>query len=239
MNKNNKDEEKIVIVPARGGSKRIPNKNSKELLGKPLILYTIENLIESKIFTSIIVSTDDNKIIELCKAYTQITIDIRPSELSDDYTKTLDVIKYIIHKYLSLKDDKITIACIYPTSIFLNQKIIQEISNKFINKLSDKFLVGLIEYGHPIQRAMKLVSDENYQMVNNEYINTRTQDLEKYYFDSGQFYFASKKVWLKSVNILNNVNGFVLSAKNFQDLDTMDDWNIVESKMKLMKSYEE
>lgn len=235
LNNISQNLEKIAIIPARGGSKRIPNKNSKEMLGKPLIMYTIENIIDSKSFDYIIVSTDDNKIIKLCEMYDQITIDVRPKNLSDDYTKTIDVIQFIINKYLKMMKDKTAIACIYPTSIFLNQKTIQEVTNKFINSLNDKFLIGLFEYGHPIQRAIKYASDGSYQIANVEYVNTRTQDLEKYYFDSGQFYFGSKKVWLKSENLLSDVDGFILSAQHFQDLDTMEDWTTAEAKMKLLR----
>lgn len=214
----------ICIIPARGGSKRIPRKNIKDFNGKPIILYTIDTCIDSNIFDKVIVSTDD---LEIASIAGKTDIYIRSKENSTDTSTTMDAIEETIINCNITQD----ICIVYPCNPLLQVTDLQGANNIFSNHDID-MLTFIMKYSHPIQRAFHI--DSNGHLVYNErkYSNTRTQDLEVYYHDAGMCYFMD-------INKRNDINrkcvGYVIDNKYGIDIDTLEDWAYAELKYKLMK----
>ncbi len=177
---------KIAIIPARSGSKRIKNKNIIKFRGKPLISYTIKNLIKANLFDLIIVSTDSKKIQNISIKSGAKILFTRPKYLSDDFTSTSDVINHSI-RFLKDKGFQMKyVCCVYPTSIMLNEKDITQSFNKLkLNNLD--YVFSVTDYGHPPQRGFYLKKNK-IQLIQKKYFKKRTQDLPKMYHDAGQFY---------------------------------------------------
>ncbi len=212
----------IAIIPARGGSKRIPRKNIKEFYGKPIIAYSIEAALKSKCFDRIVVSTDDQEIAEIAKKYGAEVPFIRPDNISDDFSTTIDVIKDAIVKLdLSSSDN---ICCIYATAPFIEfEKLSQglELLNK--NKLDYAF--SATEFVFPIQRAFYLTDENKVKMFSPENFNVRSQDLVKSYHDAGQFYWGTCLAYNEGIPFFsNNAMPVILDPSKVQDIDTPSDW---------------
>ena len=208
----------IAIIPARGGSKRIPKKNIKEFCGKPLIAYSIETALNSKLFEKIIVSTDSKEIADIalkCGADVQM----RPSELSDDFTGTWDVIEYVLD---TLEDRYEYVCTIYATAPFLQQEYLKEGFEKLKNSDACRSF-SVTSMSFPIQRTFK-ITNERCEMFWPENYNKRSQDLEEAYQDAGQFYW--EKIGCKSENIFFGKDSIpiVLPRHLVQDIDTMEDF---------------
>jgi len=225
----------VAIIPARGGSKRIPRKNIKEFCGKPLIAYSIEVAIESKLFDRIIVSTDDEEIANIAKKYGAEAPFIRPPELSDDHTATIPVISHAIQELQ--KESTVQYACcIYATAPFLQKESIKEAYNVLLKNRSD-YAFSATSFAFPIQRAIKLDRNKHVQMFNPEHFNTRSQDLEEAYHDAGQFYFGTTQAWLDSKPIfIKDSTAIILPRHLVQDIDTMEDFTRAELMYKVMSS---
>jgi pseudaminic acid cytidylyltransferase len=224
----------LCIIPARGGSKRIPKKNIKSFLGKSIIAYSIEAAIQSKLFTEIMVSTDCQETAEIALRYGAKVPFLRSKENSNDFATTYDVIKEIIDEYKKDGVNFENICCIYACAPFVTvnnlKHAYQELSNKQVDTI-----FPIIEYSFPIQRAVKIYN-EKIELFNIDHLNTRSQDLEKSYHDAGQFY------WMKSENILNkgriitdNCSGIIITELEGQDIDNEIDWELAELKFKLLK----
>ena len=178
----------ICIITARGGSKRIPKKNIKEFMGKPMIAYAIDAAIKSNLFDEIMVSTDDNEIAEVAKKLGAKVPFMRSEKTANDYATTADVLYEVINEYKKRGKVFEEFCCIYPCVPFLNGDILNSAYKEF-KKLNADRLIPVVKYSHPIQRAMK-VSKEGfleYREPENEF--KRTQDLEPMYHDVGMFYF--------------------------------------------------
>ena len=224
----------LCIIPARGGSKRIPKKNIKYFLGKSIIVYSIEAAIQSKLFTEIIVSTDCQETAEIALRYGAKVPFLRSKKNSNDFATTYDVIKEVIDEY---KKDGVkfeNICCIYACAPFVTANNLKHAYQELINKQVDT-IFPIIEYSFPIQRAVK-IHNEKIELFNIDHLNTRSQDLEKSYHDAGQFY------WMKSENILNkgriitdNCSGIIITELEGQDIDNEIDWELAELKFKLLK----
>jgi len=224
----------LCIIPARGGSKRIPGKNIKNFLGKPIIGYSIELAINSQLFDEVMVSTDDFKIKELALKLGAKVPFLRSLKNSDDFATTFDVIEEVIDYYnlKALNFDKI--CCIYPCAPLIQKKVFIDCYHLLINNdFASTFPVA--EYSTPIQRALKF-SNGLLTMIDKSHTNTRSQDFEKAYFDAGQFY------WMNAENILThrsifsqNSGGIVIDNLFVQDIDNYNDWRIAELKYKLLK----
>ena len=221
----------ICIIPARGGSKRIPNKNIKLFLGKPIILHVIEVLQKSKLFKKIIISSDSRKILRITKK-SKCETHIRKKSLSDDYATTIEVIKNVIKDY----QDKINfdkVLCVYPTSVFLKKKHLSIALNKL--KKTNNFIFSAKSFNHPIQRSFYKSKSNKIFMVNKKYSKTRTQDLRIHYHDAGQFYLGWKSSWLKNKSIFNGPNEFIeFSELESHDFDFPKDWSIALKKWKYL-----
>jgi pseudaminic acid cytidylyltransferase len=213
----------IAIIPARGGSKRIPRKNIKEFCGKPMIAYSIEAALASKCFDRVIVSTDDNEIAKVAIEYGAEVPFLRPANISDDYATTLDVISHAINE-LNLPDHN-TICCIYATAPFLTSKDLNQAFRVISDETLD-YVFSATEFSFPIQRAIKLDDNGYVDMFFKEHLNTRSQDLEKSYHDAGQFYFGTCLAFRNSkpVFVSSKSKVHILPSYRVQDIDTGDDW---------------
>ena len=224
----------LCIIPARGGSKRIPKKNIKRFLGKPIISYSIEAAIKSKIFTEVMVSTDDEEIVEISRKFGAKVPFLRSKKNSDDIATTYEVIEEVLQKYqIEQKTTFENICCLYPCAPFVNENKLEQAYNELVNKQLDS-IFPIIEYSFPIQRALKLYNNK-IKLFNDKYLNSRSQDLKKSYHDAGQFYWMNiEKILEKKKIITDNCGGLIISELEGQDIDTEIDWKLAELKFKLL-----
>jgi N-acylneuraminate cytidylyltransferase len=212
-----------AIIPARGGSKRVPKKNIRVFNGKPLIQWTITNLLNYDIFDEIIISTDDKETSNYCKLFDVKVLDNRPKELSDDQTPTLPVIKYVIENNLDYVESQDQIVCIYPGSILLQRIDLVEAQKLFLLNRNN-FVIAATNYSHPIQRSFRINEKNEVKDFNVFSLNQRTQDLNTHYHDAGQFYWGNKQLWTSSDGILSNCSAITIPNWRIQDIDSLEDW---------------
>ena len=224
----------VAIIPARGGSKRIPRKNIKDFHGKPLIAYSIEVARASKLFDKIIVTTDDEEIAEIAKAYGADVPFLRPKELSDDFTGTQDVVNHTLD-YLKQNGEMFDYACtIYATAPLLQEKYLIEGLEKL--KSSDAIhAFSVTSMPSPIQRAFKITNNERCEMFTPEHYMSRSQDLEESYQDAGQFYWEQCDKESKEVLFGTDSIPIVLPTYLVQDIDTLEDWTRAEIMYKVLQ----
>ena len=224
----------IAIIPARGGSKRIPKKNIKNFLGKPIIAYSINTAIESNLFDRIVVSTDSREIAKVAEQYGAEVPFIRPKEYSDDFIGTHEVIGHAV-KWLEHKKEIIDYTCcIYPTAPLINTDDLIK-GFKLIKTGKWDSVIAATTYSYPIFRSFKKVSGEGLKMIFPKYYKSRSQDLPIIYHDAGLFYWAKSKVWKKKTKGFNKKN-FIVEIPNHraQDIDTLDDWQNAEIAYKIL-----
>jgi pseudaminic acid cytidylyltransferase len=225
----------LAIIPARGGSKRIPGKNIKNFAGKPIIAYSIESAKLCEQFTEIMVSTDDKEIEQVSKMYGATVPFYRTEKTSDDYSTLADVIEEVLTKYLSMSLHFDYCCCILPTAPFITPIRILEGFQLIKNKNFDS-VFPVVRFSYPIQRALKIEND-SLSMIWPENINSRSQDLMPAYHDSGQFYWLKVDKFLETRKIFApNSGAIILSDLEVQDIDTDEDWKIAEMKYKLIKN---
>ena len=223
----------IAIITARGGSKRIPRKNVKEFCGKPMLQYSIEAALSSGIFDEVMVSTDDEEIAQVAKAAGAKVPFMRSEKTSNDYATTADVLMEVIEEYRKLGQEYAYTCCIYPTAPFITAEKLQK-AFSIIKEQNAAQLKPVIAYSFPPQRC-EVVRDGKLEMLHPEHRNTRSQDLEPYYHDCGQFYFYDTKELIKGKGIIvENVIPMVLSELEVQDIDNETDWKLAEIKYKMM-----
>ncbi|MFL2591347.1 MAG: pseudaminic acid cytidylyltransferase [Flavobacteriaceae bacterium] len=224
---------KIAIIPARGGSKRIPRKNIKEFFGKPVIAYAIELALNSNFFEKIIVSTDDNEIMDIAKLYGAQVPFLRSKETSTDNSTTFDVIKEVLDWY-NLKGEFFEVGCcIYPVTPLLTFQTLEKGLKELIKKSCDS-VVPLTPFTHPIQRAI-IINKKGFIEKQNKFLfKKNTQDLPMFYHDTGQFYWFFTNRCLDFGEIItNNSSSFFLNFEEYQDVDNLYDWRLLELKYKL------
>jgi len=217
----------ICIIPARGGSKRIPKKNIKLFHGKPLIAYSIENALASKLFDKVIVSTDNTHIAEIAKKYGAEIPFLRPKELSDDYAGTWDVVEHAI-KFLEAQGESYKYVCtLYATAPLLEVEYLKEGYEKLKNSDACRsFSVTSMPF--PIQRTFKITQDDRCEMFWPQNYNTRSQDLEEAYQDAGQFYWQKQGCKSDDVFFGKDSIPIILPRYLVQDIDTLEDWKRAE-----------
>ncbi|HIP20811.1 MAG TPA: pseudaminic acid cytidylyltransferase [Sulfurimonas sp.] len=213
----------VAIIPARGGSKRIPRKNIKDFYGKPLIAYSIEVALKSKLFDKVIVSTDDEEIATIAKKYGAKVPFLRPKELSDDFTGTQDVINHAL-EYLKKNNEAYDYVCtIYATAPLLQEKYLIEGFEKLkASTAVNAFSATSMPF--PIQRTFYLDKDGRSKMFTPEYFNTRSQDLKEAYQDAGQFYWKKTGKLSKENMFGSDSIPIILPRYLVQDIDTVEDW---------------
>ena len=224
----------ILIIPARGGSKRIPRKNIKLFKGKPIIERAINKFIDMNVFNKVIVSTDDEEIASIAsKAGAEVPF-IRPENISGDFSSTRDVILHAIHWYASKLIEFDTVCCLYPTSIFFKKEDLIRGMKVLSNTKENTYVFSATKYPHPIQRAF-FIDDKNFsRMFSIENFLKRTQDLKSSYHDAGQFYLASSKTWIKKINFFDEAKPIIIPRISAIDIDTQEDWEFAEMVYELI-----
>jgi len=219
---------RVSIIPARGGSKRIPRKNIKIFHGKPMIAYSIQAAQKSGLFDKIIVSTDDEEIAAIAREYGAEVPFIRPKELADDYAGTIPVIAHAIQILEEQGNIIDSACCIYATAPFIRSEDIIRAYNALITQ-NKSYSFPVTTFPFPIFRGVKRDAEGNIQMFFPEHFSTRSQDLEEAYHDTGQFYWGTCEAWLEGKPIFSDVaTTIVLPRHLVQDIDTPEDWNRAE-----------
>jgi pseudaminic acid cytidylyltransferase len=225
----------ICVIPARGGSKRIPRKNIKEFNGKPIIAYSIEAALKSNCFDQVIVSTDDDEIVEVARKYGAQVPFVRPDELSNDYVGTIPVIKHAIEWMEDNENPVENVCCLYATSPFIQSQTISKAFQQLKDLRAD-YCFSVTRFAFPIQRAVKIVQDNKVNMFYPEHFNIRSQDLEEAYHDAGQFYWGKAQAFKDELPIFSEVaTPYILPRYLVQDIDTLEDWIRAEAMYKVLQ----
>lgn len=223
----------LAIITARGGSKRIPRKNIKEFCGKPIMAYSVEACVQSGVFDTVMVSTEDEEIAQIGKKYGAQVPFYRSEKTAGDFANTNDVIDEVIAEYEKRGEFFDFIACIYPTAPFITAERIRDAVNKLSESDADS-LIPVVGFSFPPQRGMEIV-DGCLRLVYPQYRDTRSQDLTPHYHDAGQFYIMRTESYKKTGRIMaGKILPFVLSEMEVQDIDNPVDWELAELKYKLI-----
>ena len=219
----------LAVIPARGGSKRIPRKNIKEFHGKPMIAWSIQAALNSGCIDEVWVSTDDEEIAAIAQTYGAKVPFIRPAHLSDDFATTADVMQHAVQEcqiqYQQLPD---YVCCLYATAPFVQQQDLLQ-GFELIQSKDLDYVFSATNYSFPIQRAIKIDSDGKVNMFSPEYFNTRSQDLEEAWHDAGQFYWGTAQAWLQKHTVFSPSSNIIsLPSYRVQDIDTLSDWHRAE-----------
>ena len=220
----------LAIITARGGSKRIPRKNIKEFMGKPMLAYAIQAALESRLFDEVMVSTDDNEIAEIAEKYGAKVPFMRSKKTANDFATTADVLDEVVSEYKKRGIVYDNICCIYPCVPFLSGEILQNAYKKFIESGEDR-LTPVVRFSYPIQRALRINSRGLLEFREPEHTQTRSQDLEPMFHDAGMFYFY-KSGELNS----SKITPYELDETIVQDIDNESDWKMAEMKYRIMKN---
>jgi len=214
----------ICVIPARGGSKRIPRKNIKQFNGKPIIAWSIEAAIKSKCFDRIVCSTDDEEIAAVANEYGAETPFLRPASLSDEYTPTIPVIAHAI-RYMQQRGRSINlVCCIYATAPFIDPDDIKH-ALETINATSADYCFSVTSYPFPIQRSIRITKESRCEMLQPEMFEKRSQDLEEVFHDAAQFYWGKSSAWLGGKMMFSKGSiPYILPRYRVQDIDTLEDW---------------
>jgi pseudaminic acid cytidylyltransferase len=219
----------LAIITARGGSKRIPRKNIKNFLGKPIIQYSIEAALQAGCFTEVMVSTEDREIADIALALGAKVPFIRSAETSNDFATTVDVITEVLNEYNSLGETFDYCCCIYPTAPFVTPEKLKLAHQKLL-ATNAKAVVPVVRFGFPILRSFKM-ENELVSMNWPEYLNTRSQDLPPAFHDAGQFYFFQVDNFLNEKKVFtDNTIGIEMPESEVQDIDNEEDWKVAEIK---------
>lgn len=230
-------KKRVAIITARGGSKRIPRKNVKEFLGKPILLYSIEAALSSGIFDEVMVSTEDKEIMELALAAGAKVPFVRSAESANDFSTTTDVLLEVFNSYKALGEEFEYACCIYPTAPFATAKCITEAMTMLEEKQVDS-VIPVVRYGFPPQRGL-VINGGKVEFKWPEHMFTRSQDLESFYHDSGQFYCLRVDSFLKEKRLfMTNTLAYERSELEVQDIDTMEDWKLAELKYQMLMERE-
>lgn len=221
----------VAIITARSGSKRIPKKNIKDFMGKPMLAYAIEAAIKSGIFDEVMVSTDSKEIATIAERYGASVPFFRSEKNSDDFSTTFDVLDEVISEYKKQGKVYDSLCCIYPCVPFLTSETLLDAYKKFEGHDA---VVPVCEYAAPIEWAMKI--DDGVLTPHDRVAkNKRSQDLTPKYFDVGMFYFCNvEKMYEHRSLFPTNTGAYVIPEMQCQDIDTPDDWNIAELKYKIL-----
>lgn len=219
----------VAVIPARGGSKRIKQKNIRAFAGQPLIAYSLDAAKRSSLFDDIIVSTDSEEIARVSLTHGATHIIQRAPELSDDYTGTTPVVQDAIKRYELATGNKTTrVCCIYATAPFLTASALKKGHDKLVGNANANFAFSVTSFAFPIQRAIK-VAGSGVEPVFPEHIGKRSQDLEECYHDAGQFYWGIREAWLDNAGMFKSHSCPVVLPRHLvQDIDTYEDWHRAE-----------
>jgi pseudaminic acid cytidylyltransferase len=226
---------RIAVIPARGGSKRIPGKNIKLFAGKPIIAYSIEAALKSGVVDRVIVSTDDEAIAKTAEGLGAEVPFVRPSEISDDFTPTVPVIKHAI-EWVAANWGKVSeVCCIYATAPFVTPHGIREAYERLMQNNVQGYVFTATTFPFPIQRAFRIKNDGHCEMFRPELYNARSQDLEEAYQDAGQFYWGRAESYMKEIEFFSTLSmPYVIPRYRVQDIDTAEDWERAEIMLRVL-----
>lgn len=224
----------IAIITARGGSKRIPNKNIKDFCGKPIIAYSIEAALKCGVFDEVMVSTDSEQIAEIALSYGAKVPFMRSKENSGDFSTTEDVVLEVIKCYEEIGKKYDYACCLYPTAPFVSAKQIEEAL--LIMQTNDPAVViPVVQFSYPPQRCFIISEDGYARFKYPEHVTARSQDLEKQYHDAGQFYIYNVRKLIETKGIItDDFMPIIIPEMQVQDIDTYEDWKIAEIKYKIL-----
>ena len=226
---------KLAILPARGGSKRIPRKNIAPFCGRPMLAWSIAAALDSQSFDRILVSTDDEEIAEVARSAGAEVPFIRPANLADDHTGTGPVVVHALEWQLAQGATVEQVCCIYATAPFLQGTDLQ-LGLAQLKALDADFVFSVTSYAFPIQRAVRITPEQGVQMFQPEHFLTRSQDLEPAWHDAGQFYWGKSSAWLANKPFFEQkVSPYVLPRYRVQDIDTPEDWERAEWMFKAQR----
>ena len=229
---------KVAIIPARGGSKRIPRKNIKEFCGKPIIAYSVEAALASGVFDEVMVSTDDEEIAEIARSYGASVPFMRSERTAGDFVNMPEVVLEVLEEYEKRGQRFELGAMLFPTAPFMTERKIREAADQFLASDADT-LVAVTQFSYPPQRAL-VMREGRLVMEFPQYLDSRSQDLEPHYHDVGQFLFFHTEALREYKRLLvGNLMPYVVSEMEVQDIDTQADWEIAEIKYRLLKAKEE
>jgi pseudaminic acid cytidylyltransferase len=219
---------KLAVIPARGGSKRIPRKNIKHFFGKPMIAWSIDAALQSECFDQVIVSTDDSEIADVARKYGAQVPFIRPATLSDDQTGTTSVVAHAIDWFTACGKAPDQVCCLYATAPFVTAEDLRT-GLKVLTESDADYAFSVTRYAFPIQRAIRITTTQRTEMFNPENFNARSQDLEAAYHDAGQFYWGRANAWIQGKTIFSLASVPILLPRHrVQDIDTHEDWLMAE-----------
>lgn len=219
----------VVLIPARGGSRRITRKNVRPFLGVPAIQRVIQTITEAGIAQRIVVSTDDEEVARLSGEAGADVPGPRPAGLADDYTTTLEVVRHAIESWLESYSESNPLWVVYPTALLLVPSVLRAADERYRDSVPN-FLYSVLRYPHPVERRLAMSEDGRVHPVQPEYTATRTQDFEPKFHDAGQFYVGSIAAWQADSPILSeDAVGFELSRDSVVDIDEPEDWARAEA----------
>jgi len=226
----------LAVLPARGGSKRIPHKNIKDFQGRPLLARTIETVRKSGIFDTIVVSTDDLDTAKLAVEAGAVVPFMRPADLSDDITPTQPVLSHAVSQCESIFGEFTMVCCVYPGAVLMTESdFINSSSRIHETERANGVCAAVVRYSHPIQRALRAKEDGLLLPADATDVLSRTQDLEPMWHDAGQFYWATPSRWHESTPLLSRVIPYEVPHWRIQDLDSEDDWIRAEMIFELIR----
>ncbi len=224
----------IAIITARGGSKRIPRKNIKLFLGKPIIEYSIEAALSSGIFDEVMVSTDDEEIAQIAMQAGAAVPFMRSEATANDYATTTDVLLEVLDRYKELGQEFDYMACLYPTNPFITPDKLKQAMD-LISSNDYAEVLPVVQFSFPPQRAYVFKENDSLQYKWEEFKNARSQDLEKMYHDAGQFYFYDVKKYVENKGVKGKIYPLICPEHEVQDIDTEEDWKMAELKVEYMR----
>jgi pseudaminic acid cytidylyltransferase len=215
---------RLAVIPARGGSKRIPRKNIKLFCGKPMIAWSIEAALQSGCFDEVVVSTDDQEIADVSLAHGAKVPFIRPAILSDDHTGTIPVVRHAVEWFRQVGRPPSQVCCIYATAPFIQVDDLRK-GFELLQTGDCSYAFSVTSYPFPIQRAIRIMGNGRVEMFHPEHFNTRSQDLEEAWHDAGQFYWGKPGAWVSEKPVFSEGTiPVVLPRHRVQDIDTPEDW---------------
>lgn len=224
---------RLAIIPARGGSKRIPRKNIKDFLGKPVIAYSIDVALKSGLFDAVMVSTDDEEIADIARSYGAEVPFLRSKHNADDFSTTVDVLKEVERRYLELDKSFEYVCCIYPTSPLIQKEQLIDGLRLLVEGDFD-VVYPVVPFSYPVWRGLQIEGGKTV-MVWPEYARSRSQDLKPVYHDAGQWYWY-KPAKIQDTLMTEKTASVILNEGLVQDIDTLQDWNLAEMKYKLINN---